>query len=269
MQEIDPGTSDLIELRERLSQGEVCAFVGAGMSVAAGLPDWYEIISELAAIINYQNLPSRRHANGDHLIDAAQAYVNQRGMFNLLAHLKVHLDTYDKQPSAAHRALARLPLSLVFTANCDDLLERAFRDIGKRVVPIVRDVHIPFMRSDANSVNVIKLYGDLNQPETIVLARRQHDIYVSERPKMIQLLQSELARRHTLYIGWDGSDPYYKAILNDSSARLEGMMRPGYAVMFDVTEPQQDELERRQIHMIRFPYGDRTSQLAQWLAELL
>ncbi len=255
------------QLKQRLADGEVNAFVGAGLSVGAGLPDWYALISELAGRIGY-DLPPRQWASGDALIDAAQAYVNREGLHSLIAHLKDRLNTTGLHPTAAHRALARLPVSLVFTANFDDLLERAFRDAGKRVETVVRDSTIPFMRRGPGTVNIVKLYGDLDQPETIVLARQQYDAYFLQRPQMVKLLEVELSRSDTLYLGWSGTDPYFRMIFGQLASLFGGMMRPGYAVMFDVTDAQREELARRQIRPVQLPAGDRTAQLAAWLESL-
>ena len=164
--------------------------------------------------------------------------------------------------------MARLPISLVFTANFDDLLERAFRDAGKRVEVVVKDSSIPFMRRGPDTVNIVKLYGDLDQPDTIVLARQQYESYFLQRPQMVKLLETELARSDTLYLGWSGSDPYFKLVFGELLSRFGQMMRPGYAVMFDVTDAQRDELARRQIRLVELPAGDRTAALAAWLESL-
>ena len=256
-----------LDLREHLAAGEVIAFVGAGMSIGAGLPGWYDLIAELSARIGYE-LPPAKWATGDALIDAAQAYVNRQGLHSLISHLKDRLDTTGKQPTTAHRALAGLPISLVFTANFDDLLERAYRAAGKRVEVVVRDSSIPFMRRGPDTVNIVKLYGDLDQPDTIVLARQQYESYFLQRPQMVKLLETELARSDTLYLGWSGSDPYFKLVFGELLSRFGGMMRPGYAVMFDVTGAQRDELVRKQIRPVELPAGDRTAALAAWLESL-
>ena len=255
------------DLQRNLTTGNVCAFVGAGLSAGAGLPGWYDLIAELSARIGYE-LPPAKWATGDALIDAAQAYVNRQGLHGLISHLKDRLDTTGVQPTAAHRALARLPISLVFTANFDDLLERAFRDAGKRVEVVVKDSSIPFMRRGPDTVNIVKLYGDLDQPDTIVLARQQYESYFLQRPQMVKLLETELARSDTLYLGWSGSDPYFKLVFGELLSRFGGMMRPGYAVMFDVTDAQRDELARKQIRSVELPAGDRTAALAAWLESL-
>ena len=172
------------------------------------------------------------------------------------------------QPTAVHHALAQLPLSLVFTANFDDLLERAFRDAGKRVEVVVKDSSIPFMRRGPDTVNIVKLYGDLDQPDTIVLARQQYESYFLQRPQMVKLLETDLARSDVLYLGWSGSDPYFKLVFGELLGRFGQMMRPGYAVMFDVTDDQRDELRRKQIRLVELPAGDRTAQLTAWLESL-
>jgi hypothetical protein len=86
---------------------------------------------------------------------------------------------------------------------------------------------------------------------------------------MVKLLETELARSDTLYLGWSGSDPYFKLVFGELLSRFGAMMRPGYAVMFDVTDAQRDELRRKQIRLVELPAGDRTATLAAWLAALL
>ena len=132
----------------------------------------------------------------------------------------------------------------------------------------MRDTSIPFMRRGPDTVNIVKLYGDLDQPDTIVLARQQYEAYFLQRPQMVKLLETELARSDTLYLGWSGSDPYYKLIFGELLGRFGQMMRPGYAVMFDVTGAQRDELARKQIRLVELPAGDRKAALAAWLSGL-
>lgn len=258
-----------VRLVGELASGNLVAFIGAGLSIGAGLPGWYNLISELAQRVNY-DIPPQKWASGDILIDAAQFYINQEGLNSLVMFLKDRLDTAGKVPSIAHQAFARLPISNVFTANYDDLLERAYREIGKRVQVVINDNSIPFMRRDPNVVNIIKLYGDLDQPETIVLARHHYESFFLQRLQMIKLLETELGRSTVLYLGWSHSDPHFNLVFGELLARYGQFMRAGYAVMFDVSEPQKRELDRKQIRVVELPSsGDRTSQLAAWLNEFV
>jgi len=257
-----------LNLRESLGRGEVVAFVGAGLSMGAGLPSWYSLVLELAARINYP-MPPREWVNAETLIDAAQAYINREGLHSLLMLLKQRLDTTGKQITAAHRALTRLPVPLVFTANYDNLLERAYLEARIPAQVTVRDSMIPFMRRDPGFVNIVKLYGDLDQVDTLVLTREQYERFFLERPQLVKLLETELARSTMLYLGWSHTDPHFNLLFGETFARFGQNLRSGYAAMFNVSEPQQRELERKQIHLISIStQGDLTANLAAWLGKL-
>ena len=58
------------------------------------------------------------------------------------------------------------------------------------------------MQRNADTVNIVKLYGDLDLPETIALTRQQYERYFLDRPQLVNLLKTELARSHVLYLGW-------------------------------------------------------------------
>ena len=257
-----------LDLRRDLNRGEVCAFVGAGLSVGAGLPNWYTLVSELAARIGYE-LPPAKWATGETLIEATQAYINQQGLFDLVRHLKDRLDTTGTRPSAAHASLAQLPITTVFTANYDDLLERVHRDAGKRVHVVVQDADIPFMRRDSGSVSIVKLYGDLNRPDSIVLARQQYESFFLQRQQMVKLLETAVGQSTMLYLGWSHTDPHFNLVFGEMLARFGNLIRPGYALMFDVNDSQRRELERKHIRVVELSTGDRTVELAGWLSNLV
>ncbi len=261
-------TDSYAELKENLKNGNVIAFVGAGLSIGAGLPGWYDLISELAQRIDYK-LPSAQRANSATLIDAAQAYINAEGLHSLVAFLKDKLDTTGRRQTAAHQALARLPISIVFTANYDNLLEQAYREANKRVHIVVKDSDIPFMRREPNFVNIVKFYGDLNQPDTIVLARQHYDEFFLQRPLMIKLLETELARSDVLYLGWSHTDPHFNLVFGELLTILGKLIRPSHAVLFNLPKTQRKELKRKHIRLVKLlKKGDRTEQIAAWLTNL-
>ena len=264
MQSLDPYS----HLKANLSAGNVVAFVGAGLSIGAGLPGWYKMIRELSGRVGHE-MPPSQWVSGEALIDAAQYYIHREGLHSLITFLKDQLDTTNKKPTLAHQALARLPISMVFTANYDDLLEQAYREAGKRVQLVVKDKALPFLRRDPGIVNLVKLYGDLDQPETIVLARQQYEEYFLQRPQMIKLLETELARSVFVYIGWSHTDPHFNLVFGEMLSQFGQFFQPGYAVMFDVPQNQRMELERKHIRIIELPsQGDRTIQIAEWLDTL-
>jgi hypothetical protein len=258
-----------MNLQESLSRGETAAFIGAGLSMGAGLPGWYQLIRELAERIQHP-MPPREWVTAEALIDAAQAYINQEGLHSFVIFLKNRLDTTRRSPTAIHRALTRLPVNMIFTANYDNLLERAYQEAGIPAQVVVRDESIPFMRRSPGAVNIIKLYGDLEQESTLVLARQQYEAFFLQRPQMIKLFETELARSNMLYLGWSHSDPHFNLVFGEMLSRYKQNIRAGYAVMFDVNPAQRQELERKQIHLVEMqPNGDINSQISEWLESLL
>jgi hypothetical protein len=262
---MDQNTQLIVEIQNAWRSRELVVFVGAGLSVGAGLPSWFELVKELAGQVG-ADMPPPQWASGDTLIDIVQRYVNERGKGNLIRFLQDRLDTGGRTPTAAHQLLARSGVDLVFTANYDDLLEQAYRDAGFQRRVIVHDSDIPFMRRGGKAVNVVKLYGDLDQPRTVTLAREDYERYFLERPELIKLFETELARSTLLYLGWSHLDPHFNLTFGQMLNRFGQMMRPGYSVMFDVSEAQQKELGRKGIHVVQLPSdGDRTQTLAHWL----
>ena len=181
----------------------------------------------------------------------------------MITFLRRNLDSLGKSPTAAHQALARLPIKLVFTANYDDLLERAFRDAGKRVNLVTKDNYIPYIEQGGNVVNVLKLWGDLDQPESIVLTREQYGRFFLERPQLVKLLQVQLGLSTMLYLGWSHRDPHFNLIFGEMVASYGGNMKPGYAAMFDVDDAQRAEFKRKQIRPVELP-GDMSIVRLLW-----
>ncbi len=254
---------DLAQLQKAVSEQNLVLFVGPGFSELAGLPAWYDLMSDLSGQIDY-DLPPLKWATADALLDAAQAYINRQGLNDLIRFLMEKLDTGNVSPTPAHRALAQLPVSLIFTANYDDLLKETFEGAGKRVNIVTRDSYIPFMGQGENEVNIIKLYGDLRQPDTLVLARQQVEAYWGERPQTIKLLETELARATAFYIGWSHSDPFFSLLLGQLLDRLQEFGRRGYAALFNLTKSQAKDLEtRKKIRLLPFsPEQSKVTQLA-------
>lgn len=259
------GADEILELTEALARREVVPFVGAGFGVYSGLQDWYSLVANLA-LRSGQPMPPREWATTDALTTIVQTYANQRGLNSLITYLKDQLNTVGVAPSTAHIALASLPVDLVFAATLDDLLERAFRDAGRRVEVIVRDRDIPFMRRNGSIVNIVKLYGDLNQPDTLVLTRQQHEQSSLDRPQLAKLLETELGRSTLLYLAWSRGDPQLGPIIGELLARYGSVARMGYTVVSELTSSQADEFRRMHIQPVVLQGdGNRAAQLADWL----
>ena len=114
----------LPELADQFARGNGILFVGAGLSVGAGLAGWTKLVRPLAQSVNFELPTEDKFITTDHLLAAAQRYENQRSRNSLVQHLLDNLDTTKIQPTSVHRLIASLPVQVIFTTNYDDLIER-------------------------------------------------------------------------------------------------------------------------------------------------
>lgn len=258
------------ELRDAFARREVIPFVGAAFAEHAGLWGWYTFVAELARRSG-RPMPPLEWANADALLDIVQGYANANGVNHLVGLLRDTWGTGTAAPSAAHTALAGLPVNMVFSAGYDDLVERALRAAGRRVVTVVRDGDIPFMGAGPGVVNVVKLFGDSSQPDTLVVTRQQHERYLLDRPQLVKLLETELGRSTLFYLGWERGEPQFARLYGEVLARYGSMARRGYAAVFKESPAQADELRRINVQPLQLTTGgasDATVSLAAWLQGL-
>jgi hypothetical protein len=247
------------ELTQQMSKGNVVLFVGAGLSIGAGLPGWGALIRPLAERIGYTE---------DDLLKAAQFYENRNGRHALVSHLRDRLDTTGIEPTENHDLLARLPINIVFTTNFDDLLGRAYRKAGRSVNVVVGATELPFW--DESRVNLVKLHGTCDRPDSFIITERDYNTIYRSNALIVQQLNALLATKTFLFIGYSVSDPDFNQIYDQLSIDLGRHQRRPYLVTFDVDEFKMEDLERRGYHVISLSgEGDRNAQLAEWLWALL
>ncbi len=151
------GNIDLVPaLIESLVRGESLLFLGADYLLGeTGVPTRAHIAAALAEA--YELIPDPK------LSRVASQFISQRpqSRAELVAFLKAQVDpSPPRQPTEVHHAIARLGFQTVVTACYDNLLEQAYKAVGKRVTPIAPGTDITYLPNESD-VYVIKLYGDL------------------------------------------------------------------------------------------------------------
>src|SRR6266542_2901462 len=89
--------TDLAEVAALIAKGDTVVFVGAGLSVGAGLPGWSALIRPLAESVG-ASLPPDQYLTAEALLKAAQTYVNKRGRLALVQYLREKLDPQGLEP---------------------------------------------------------------------------------------------------------------------------------------------------------------------------
>lgn len=208
-------------LAEQAALRSLVLFVGAGVSSAAGLPAWKALVAPLAQELGVD-------PNID-VLDLAQWYVDAHKRPALLERVVRALAPVH-QPSNLHLALAQVPAPVFFTTNYDLLMERAIEQMqGVPPDVVIEDGHVGLV-DEARRTTLVKLHGCLTLPETIVLTRDDYETYADRHRAMVAYLQSLLATRTFLFVGFSLVDPNFRAIYSTIARALGQHKRQAYLV---------------------------------------
>lgn len=177
-----------VELGRLAAGGELALFFGAGVSAPAGLPTWRALLEELAS-----GTPLADESDDLSPLDQAQLLAGR--LDDELGKRVVEITRRATRPSLAHALLAALGCREAVTTNYDRLYEDAILATGGSISTLPHDAVGPDGRW------VLKLHGDVERPDTIVLTRADFVRYDALTRPSASILQSLLLTRHVLVVG--------------------------------------------------------------------
>lgn len=195
------GRDEAKRLAELIAGGDVALLLGAGVSISAGLPTWDNLLGQLKNTLLPNLDPEVFSELG--VLDQAQLLANSSPS-KALGHSVSQLikSVGVKKPTLSHCLLASLNVAKVVTTNYDSLYEDAFnaahRSASISVLP----------RGDvvAHQPWLLKMHGDVEDPDSIVLSRRDFVQYDAERRPLGSIVQSLMSTGHLVVIGASMTD---------------------------------------------------------------
>ncbi|SDC79336.1 SIR2-like domain-containing protein [Geodermatophilus telluris] len=204
----DPLRSLADQLGERARRGQLALFIGAGVSAAAGLPTWEQLLDELAG---RSGLDDDLRAGLARLPpeDSAALLARELGRDRLQEFVRERFGP--GHYALAHALIADLPVQEFVTTNYDPLVELAAADIGRELSVL------PYDEPQPGRPWLLKLHGDAAHPESVVLTREEYLQLGDSRAALAGVLHSLLLTRHVLFVG--------TSMLDDDLVRIAHQVR--------------------------------------------
>jgi len=238
-----------------IDEGVAAVFVGAGLSVPAGVVDWKELLRDIAAELDL-NIDEETD-----LIALAQFHYNHarsRGRIN-----QKLIDEYTKDaiPTKNHHLLASLPITSAWTTNYDHLLEDAFNAAHKRVDKKVAQPDFALTKPKRDVV-IYKMHGDADRPDEAVLTKADYERYDEKHHLFSIQLKGDLLSKTMLFLGYSFNDPNVHYLLARIRSLVGENVRPHYWITRDADKNSKSSAHDKKIQRHRIEdlktYGIRT-----------
>lgn len=190
---LSPASEQLAErLGTRAKRDELALFLGAGVSIPAGLPSWEGLLAKLT-----KGLTADKAADVAKLESPTdQAELIQLAIPDEFQSRVSRVVSRRSRPGLLHALLAGMDVRRAVTTNYDRLYETACKAAGHEVTSVM-----PRQSATGAPRWVLKLHGDVKRKKSIVLTRRHMVRYDAANRPSASVLQSLLLTHHLLVIG--------------------------------------------------------------------
>jgi hypothetical protein len=283
-------------LVQELQDGNVVGVIGSGLSCAAGLPGWVELIRGLCdeawdtKASKRQDIVRAWQLSEDRPLSATDLLKHRvlgAEFAACLGRQILYRRTFECEPKAlqqavkgqtgakpwrvtqspsavtpwptsSHRLLMRLGLRCVVTTNFDPLLELADRDV---LSASWSSADVPDHLA-AKRPLILKIHGDLNHPTDLIATRTDYT-----GPYHTSATRTALAAlfrtSRLLWIGYGHNDPDLDLLLDDM-ARLG--ISGGHAIVSEITPELEQRLETAKVAITALPLHADMPRVLQRLA---
>ena len=216
----------MIEKVNELIRKEDCIlWVGAGLSIYAGYPSG-KTLSEMI----YKKFTSTQRKEIDvnlSLPNMAEEFLRINGTRNEL--IKMLKDEFKKRPSSTkyHQLIARIPhIQTIVTTNYDNLFEQVYQD--KASVAIIEN-DLPYM----DKVEIFKVHGDLQNPDSIIIAQRDYkNFFINDDKNSIywSVIKGKIVNKAVVFVGYSYEDLNVQVVFDKIFDVLKDNRKPIFLI---------------------------------------
>lgn len=213
-------------LKESYQKNKLVAFVGSGMSIESGIPNWNKLICDILNDLKglghktdgYISIIQSGEFTGLEAIDKFEDYRTQ--ILDIM--YKLFVERYKPIPNETHRLITKV-FDKVITTNYDQLLDET--SLEHKVILYDNAFHLGKIADYKKYI--IKLHGSINDVNKCILFSKDYKKMYSDKHESagIFTFQKILSDFDVVFIGFSLTDPYVKEMLVAIDKMFEGYTR--------------------------------------------
>lgn len=196
------------QLKKRIQQNNLVVFVGAGVSISSGLPNWNNLVEKILEKLEYKDdkVTKYKAALKDELFTPIEILkkisdYKEEAIEILYEEIKKHDSAV---PNSIHYKIGKLTNKII-TTNYDTLLEKALPKFEK--ISYTNKYKIAKL-SEIESY-IFKIHGDIDEPHKCILFHEDYEsLYSSNEETSVFELKKIISDKSILFIGFGLNDPY-------------------------------------------------------------
>jgi SIR2-like domain len=260
-------------LKDLRAEGKLVPFVGSGLSVPLGLPDWKQLIDRVAEELEYD--PAIFRVNGDNL-QLTEYFVAAKGSIGPLRSIMDKLFSPDPAQiaqSRAHGALVQMDLPLIYTTNYDEIIETAF-ELKQRPCYAISNID-DIARAPRDATHVVKFHGTFSDDASLVLTESSYFERLEFQSALDIKLRADTLGNVLLFVGYSLGDINIRYLLYKlhklrlTVKRTGKLMPSAFLVTFGSGEIQRTLLAQWGVQIIELDPVDKTASMGAFLESLV
>lgn len=254
----DNFVNDLLRMGRAARSGDLCMFVGAGLSIPSGLPSWWwllvglgkrvgmteadiEIIDELPAIDQATVIGRKFEAARDKA--RKEGNPEEEWGETLSEAVASIIGGGPQKPALGHALVASMNARCAITTNYDQLLERAAKAAEDPFVILPHESKE--LMHDKDKRWLLKMHGCVSRPKDIVLTRDDYRRYSNSRSALLGIVSAVLVTKDMMLVGFSLTDDNFHLIMGELMSVLGSESKDGRnipmatAMMLSVSEAKK------------------------------
>lgn len=238
-----------------------CVFyIGAGLSIDAGLPSG----KELAKILNEIYAKNGHSEEIQPLYKIAQKFEDFRGRPNLITVIKEsivkNMEHVDKIPHEMLRRIKPQPVNII-TTNWDKLIEDAYG--ARNIVTILNDDSLT--QHTTVKTNLIKIHGDIEDLMHAIITEHDYATFKRNHSGFDEKIRTLFREKTLLFIGYSTEDWDFLIDYLQIQEELHNNTNPRYCVLHHVSDETNARLSKLNIRSIQMNVRDFLQKVSESL----